>query len=67
MAISSDIHDGLEGHEHLYLDKLRLSVTVLLEASEEPGSMSDALVSELFAYKDRLDRALLLTPDVRPG
>lgn len=60
---TSDIHDELEEHDRLYLDKLRLAVGILLEAAEEPGSMSDALQAELFAYKDRLDRSLLLVGD----
>lgn len=51
--------DELSRHDRLYLDKLRLAAEVLLEASEEPGSLPDPLVAELFLFKDRIEHALL--------
>jgi len=60
MPSAGNIHDDLEGHDRIFLDKLRIAVEVLLEAAQEPGTMSDALESEVFAYQDRLLRALLL-------
>lgn len=54
--------DGLKAHDHLYLDKMKLAVDVLLRAGEETTMVNDALQSELFLLRDDLDRALLLCP-----
>ncbi|MCL2583266.1 MAG: hypothetical protein FWE35_12505 [Streptosporangiales bacterium] len=48
-----------DDHERIYLEKLRLAVTVLLEAAEGPIEIPGPLETELFLLRDRLDRVLL--------
>jgi hypothetical protein len=56
--------DGLFAFERTYLEKLRLACGVLLETAEDI-ILTDSVESELYALKDRLERALL-RPD-RPS
>lgn len=53
--------DTLENRDHLYLEKLKLAVGVLLELGED-DTIGDVLESELWAFRDRVDRALLMLP-----
>lgn len=56
---------GLEAHNRLYLEKLSLAAEVLLRAGEEePEFVNSALESELHWLRTRIERALLLSPDV---
>ena len=59
MTSISDIHDGLDHHDRIYLDKLRLAIDILLEVAEEPGILNDVLQSELFLARDKVQHALL--------
>lgn len=51
--------DGLEDHDRVYLEKLRLAAGVILELGED-SMISDILATELYIFRDRVDRALLL-------
>lgn len=51
--------DETEGRDRVYLEKLRLAIEVILRVGEDPGALPNALESELFVYRDRVDRALL--------
>ena len=62
MTGTNDLHDELEEHDRIYLDKLRLATEVILQAGEDPGTLNDVLQTELFLFLDRVQRALLLQP-----
>lgn len=51
--------DSLEAHDRLFLDKLRLAATVILELSED-SEINDVLATELHLLLNRIDRCLLL-------
>lgn len=51
--------DQLDGHDRVYLEKLRLAADVILELGEE-NLINDILATELHLFRDRVDRALLL-------
>lgn len=55
--------DELETCDRIYLEKLRLATTVILRLAEDPGTIPDTLEAELYLFRDRVDRALLLNPD----
>ncbi|MCL2586491.1 MAG: hypothetical protein FWE35_29025 [Streptosporangiales bacterium] len=59
MTSTSGIHDGLDQHDRIYLDKLRLAIDALLDAAEEPGFLNDVLQAELFLARDKVQWALL--------
>lgn len=48
--------------DRVYLEKLRLAVEVILRVGEDPDMLPATLESELFLFRDRVDRALLLEP-----
>lgn len=52
--------DELPSHDRLYLEKLRLATSVLLQAGEEPGVLPDTFQTELFLFRDRVEVGLLL-------
>lgn len=54
------VPDQFETYDRVYLEKLRLATGVLLEAGEDPGIVNDIFQTELFLFRDRVDRALLL-------
>lgn len=60
MTDSTVSHDKLDDHDRIYLEKLRLAATVILDLAEDPGAVSDILATELYLFRDRVDRALLL-------
>jgi hypothetical protein len=51
--------DHLNSRDRIYLEKLRLAVEVLLREAEDPGGIPDTLESELYIYRDQVDRVLL--------
>lgn len=57
------VHDEIDTRDRIYLEKLRLATTVILRLAEDPGGIPDTLEAELYLFRDRVDRALLLTPD----
>lgn len=52
--------DALDGHDRVFLEKLRLAATVILDLGEDDGVINNALEAELHIFRDRVDRALLL-------
>lgn len=52
--------DELEILDRIYLEKLRLAANVILALAEESGTIPDTLEAELYIFKDRVERALLL-------
>jgi len=65
----TDTHDGLAGHDRIFLEKIRLATQVLLSAAEEePGLLNAVIESELGLVRDKIDLALLRSSDVpRPA
>lgn len=55
--------DSFAKHDRVFLEKLRLATTTLLDLAEDPGTINNALESELTLFLDRVDRALLLPAD----
>lgn len=49
-------------HDRIYLEKLRLAAIVILDLADEEGVINDAFQAELFLFRDRIERELLL-PD----
>lgn len=62
MTDTTTAHDELDGQDRVYLEKLRLATDVILRMGEDPGGIPDTLESELFVFRDRVDRALLREP-----
>lgn len=56
---STSVRDGLGDHERVYLEKQRLAAGIILELAED-GQIPDTLETELYIFRDRVDRALLL-------
>lgn len=52
------IHDDLENQDRIYLEKLRLATDVILKLGED-SAISDGLESELWIFRDRVERVLL--------
>lgn len=63
--VTTTTHDGLADHDRVYLEKLRLATGVILELVED-AAIPDTLATELYIFRDRVDRALLL-PDAAAG
>lgn len=66
MTTNSDHHDVLEEIDSVYLGKLRLAIDILLRVGKDPGALPNVLESELFLYRDRCERALLLAGESSP-
>jgi hypothetical protein len=58
--MTTGVHDELEEHDLVYLEKLRLAADVILQVGEDPGALPDTFQTELYLFKDRVERALLL-------
>lgn len=56
------IRDAFEVHDRVYLERLLLATNVLVQAGEDPGTLNDIFQTELFHFRDRIERALLLKP-----
>ena len=54
------IRDELDENDRIYLEKLRLATNVLLQVGEDQGVLNDVIQTELFIFRDRVERALLL-------
>lgn len=52
------MHDDLENNDRTYLEKLRLAADAILQLGED-SAIPATLESELWVFKDRIDRALL--------
>lgn len=53
------MNDEFDQKDRVYLEKLRLAIDILLRVGEDPGAMSEVLTSELFLYRDTVEKALL--------
>lgn len=56
------MHDHLDSQDCVFLEKLHLATRVILDLGEDPAVLPDTLQSELFIFKDRVERALLRLP-----
>lgn len=56
------MRDDLETLDRVFLEKLGLAVKIILDVGKDPGGLPASLESELFVFKDRVDRAILLSP-----
>lgn len=54
------MRDNLEDQDRVFLEKLRLAATVILDLGEDPDTLPDPLQSELFIFRERVDRVLLM-------
>lgn len=54
------VHDELESHDRIYLEKLRLAASVILDLGEDDQAIPDTFQTELYIFRDRVERALLL-------
>lgn len=64
---TQNVHDQLEAHDRVYLEKLRLAATVILDLGEDDQTIPDTFQTELYLFRDRVERALLLRDDAVPG
>lgn len=62
IGIDAAVHDELEIHDRIYLERLRLAIGVLLQVGEDPGALPNTCEVELFLLRERVERALLLKP-----
>jgi hypothetical protein len=60
-------HNEFEDHDRVYLERQRLAASIILELVED-AMIPDTLATELYIFRDRVDRALLLPGAApRPG
>lgn len=59
--MTDSVHDDLENHDRIYLEKLRLAADVILRLGED-SAIPDALEAELWIFRDRVERVLLQHP-----
>lgn len=57
--MTGTVHDGLENNDRVFLEKLRLAADVILQLGEDPEVLPNPLQSELFLFKERVERVLL--------
>lgn len=57
--MTATLHDDLDDHDRTYLDRLRLAADAILQLGED-GAIPDTLEAELWIFRDRVERALLL-------
>jgi hypothetical protein len=56
------VRDELEVRDRVYLEKLRVATSVILDLGEDPGVLPDTFQTELFLFRDRVERSLLMIP-----
>lgn len=56
------IHDEFETYDRIYLEKLHLATNAILQVGEDEGMLTDIFQTELFLFRDRVERAMLLKP-----
>jgi hypothetical protein len=59
-------HDTLADYERASLERLKLAADVILAESDSPA-LTDALEAELTIFRDRIERALLMPDQPKPG
>lgn len=57
-----DVHDELEVHDRIFLEKLRLAADVILSLGDDAEILPDPFQAELYIFRDRVERSLLLQP-----
>lgn len=57
-----DVHDELEVHDRIFLEKLRLAADVILSLGDDAEMLPDTFQTELYIFRDRVERSLLLQP-----
>lgn len=62
-----DVHDELEVHDRIFLEKLRLASDVILSLGDDAGMLPDTFQTELYIFRDRVERSLLLRADDIPS
>lgn len=60
------VTDKVESFDRIFLEKIQLATNVLIELGED-GVLNNSFETELFLFKDRIERALLLGEPGRPG
>lgn len=60
-------NDKLDDLDRVFLEKLRLAATAILDLGKDDGVINNALESELHLFRDRVDRALLLPSGTGDG
>jgi len=55
-------HDDLEDYDRIYLEKLRLAADVILQLGKDQEAIPVTLEVELWTFRDRVERALLMVP-----
>lgn len=50
---------ALDDHDHVFLERLHLAVSVILELGEDDALLNSALETDLVLLKDKVERALL--------
>lgn len=60
MTDIAQVRDELEDLDRVFLGKLLLASDVILKLGEEDGAIPAPLESELWLFRDRVERALLL-------
>lgn len=54
--------DSFETYDRIFLEKLRLAADVILRLGEDDDGISEILESELYLFRDRVERAFLTKP-----
>lgn len=66
-SMVATVHNELEGHGRIYLEKLRLAADVILQLGDDPGAIPDSLETELWIFRDRIEHDLLQLPRAGAG
>lgn len=61
------LHDGLDDCDRVFLEKLLLATDVLLRLGEDTGTIPASFESELWIFRERVERSLLLVPGSAAG
>lgn len=56
----TEMHDSLEELDRVFLEKLLLASDVILRLGEDPGTLANAFEADLWLFRDRIERAMLL-------
>lgn len=62
LGFNRGVTDELEFNDRIFLEKLRFATDIILRLGEDPEMLPGPLESELFLFRDRVDRAILLIP-----
>lgn len=65
MTDTTVLRDAIDDFDRVYLERLHLAATAILRLAEDDGVINDILFTELDAFRERIERALLLPPSPR--